>query len=141
MMMMILRLDLPVVCMVFEAASASLGEKFGEKFRTTWDGVQNFINILVSLGYCSRDIRHRKLLCKYPHITIPYLELVRYILQLLFRHRKCPFIQSYAGHWTSTKTDNPKSVKSPAGYIISLGNAPVLWKLKHIQETVCQLRN
>eukprot|EP00977_Amphora_coffeiformis_P006091 scaffold1322_cov185-Amphora_coffeaeformis.AAC.1 len=40
----------------------------------------------------------------------------------------------YAGHWISSEADSPETVKSRAGYIISLGNAPVLWKSKRIHE-------
>jgi hypothetical protein len=40
----------------------------------------------------------------------------------------------YAGTWVNTEAESPASVKSRAGYIISLGNAPVLWKSKRIQE-------
>eukprot|EP00977_Amphora_coffeiformis_P024301 scaffold15460_cov87-Amphora_coffeaeformis.AAC.1 len=39
-----------------------------------------------------------------------------------------------AGHWISSEDDSPETVKSCAGYIISLGNAPVLWKSKRIHE-------
>ena len=46
----------------------------------------------------------------------------------------CKVDADYAGNWTLTEADDPKSVKSRAGYVITLGNIPVLWKSKRIQE-------
>lgn len=46
----------------------------------------------------------------------------------------CHVDADYAGNWTLTEATNPKAVKSRAGYMITLGNFPVLWKSKHIQE-------
>eukprot|EP00977_Amphora_coffeiformis_P012588 scaffold3140_cov87-Amphora_coffeaeformis.AAC.1 len=46
----------------------------------------------------------------------------------------CYVDADYAGHWISSEADSPETVKSRAGYIISLGNAPVLWKSKRIHE-------
>ncbi|MCA1806868.1 MAG: hypothetical protein LC687_03260, partial [Actinobacteria bacterium] len=46
----------------------------------------------------------------------------------------CHVDADYAGNWISTEADNPASVKSRSGYLISLGNTPVLWKSKRIQE-------
>eukprot|EP00977_Amphora_coffeiformis_P020809 scaffold8535_cov99-Amphora_coffeaeformis.AAC.3 len=42
----------------------------------------------------------------------------------------CYVDADYAGHWISSEADSPETVKSHAGYIISLGNAPVLLEIK-----------
>jgi len=46
----------------------------------------------------------------------------------------CHVDADYAGTWANAEASNPALVKSRAGYIICLGNAPVLWKSKRIQE-------
>eukprot|EP00977_Amphora_coffeiformis_P011242 scaffold2705_cov152-Amphora_coffeaeformis.AAC.3 len=46
----------------------------------------------------------------------------------------CSDNTNYAGHLTLTEANNPESEKSHTGYILSLGNALVLWKSKRIQE-------
>lgn len=46
----------------------------------------------------------------------------------------CHVDSDYAGHWIATEADKPASVKCRAGYIITLGSVPVLWKSKRIQE-------
>jgi hypothetical protein len=46
----------------------------------------------------------------------------------------CHVDADYAGNWTSTEANDPKAVKSRAGYVITLGKFPVLWKSKRIQE-------
>eukprot|EP00977_Amphora_coffeiformis_P010300 scaffold2387_cov106-Amphora_coffeaeformis.AAC.2 len=46
----------------------------------------------------------------------------------------CYVDANYAGHWISSEADSPETVKSHAGYIISLRTAPVLWESKRIHE-------
>lgn len=46
----------------------------------------------------------------------------------------CYVDADYAGHWTSSEANDPQTVKSRAGYIISIGSVPILWKSKRIQE-------
>ena len=40
----------------------------------------------------------------------------------------------YAGNWTLPEAADPTSVKSRGGFVISIGNVPVLWKSKRIQD-------
>ena len=40
----------------------------------------------------------------------------------------------YAGNWNIPEAEDPDSVKSRGGHVISLGNVPILWKSKRIQE-------
>jgi hypothetical protein len=46
----------------------------------------------------------------------------------------CSVDADYAGNYTATEAEDPESVRSRCGYIISLGVVPVLWKSKRIQE-------
>jgi len=46
----------------------------------------------------------------------------------------CKVDADYAGQWNIPEAEDPDSVKSRAGYVISLGTIPVLWKSKRIQE-------
>ena len=46
----------------------------------------------------------------------------------------CHVDADYAGNWTLSEADDPKAVKSRCGYVITLGQFPVLWKSKRIQE-------
>ena len=40
----------------------------------------------------------------------------------------------FAGNWTSTEADSADTVRSRAGFVISIGEVPVLWKSKRIHE-------
>ena len=46
----------------------------------------------------------------------------------------CSVDADYANSWISTDAENPDVVKSRAGYVVSLGTVPVLWKSKRINE-------
>ena len=46
----------------------------------------------------------------------------------------CHVDANFAGNWRVLDGDNANSVRSLAGYIVTFGNAPVLWKSKRIQE-------
>eukprot|EP00977_Amphora_coffeiformis_P016089 scaffold4879_cov92-Amphora_coffeaeformis.AAC.1 len=56
---------------------------------------------------------------------VPHAEAVR---------RICRYVKGTVDKGISSEADSPETVKSRAGYIISLGNAPVLWKSKRIHE-------
>ena len=46
----------------------------------------------------------------------------------------CSVDADYANSWIATDSENPDVVKSRAGFVVSLGTVPVLWKSKRIQE-------
>jgi len=46
----------------------------------------------------------------------------------------CYVDADYAGNWNLPEGEDPDTVRSRCGYIISIGNFPVLWKSKRIQE-------
>ena len=71
-------------------------------------------------------------ICRYLKGTVNeglYVQPHRDILSL-----DCHVDADYAGNWTLTEANDPKAVKSRAGYVITLGKFPVLWKSKRIQE-------
>ena len=46
----------------------------------------------------------------------------------------CHTDADFAGNWNIDDSDKIDSARSRAGYLITLGNVPVLWKSKRIQE-------
>jgi hypothetical protein len=48
----------------------------------------------------------------------------------------CHVDADYAGHWTKEEADDPVSVRSRTGFIITFGEVPVQWKSKR-QDLIC----
>ena len=46
----------------------------------------------------------------------------------------CHINADYVGNWTLTEANDSKCFKSCAGFVITFGSIPVLWKSKQIQE-------
>ena len=46
----------------------------------------------------------------------------------------CMVDADYAGNWNLPEAQDPETVKSRCGFVITLGTTPVLWKSKRIQE-------
>ena len=46
----------------------------------------------------------------------------------------CHVDADFAGNWSAREADDSDAVRSRAGYVITLGTVPVMWKSKRIQE-------
>ena len=71
-------------------------------------------------------------ICRYLKGTIDgglYIKPVRSQMAL-----NCICDADYAGNWNLKEADDPKTVKSRGGHVITLGNIPILWKSKRIQD-------